>query len=87
MNSEDSRRAPRKARKSQGASNSVVVQVQRGTSMSGWGDLIATRSDLPGLDRFYMLATPQEWRVFINAVKNGEFDLDGDNLLPALAAH
>ncbi len=81
----DSRRAPRKATESQGTSNSIVVSVQAGTSMAGWGDLIKAGSDLPGLDRLYLLATPEEWRVFINAVKNGEFDLDSANQLPALA--
>lgn len=81
----DCRRAPRKSSASGGGgTNSVVVEIRSGTSLSTFGDLIAAHSDLPGLERFVMLATRAEWEAFIKGVKRGEFDLDSEGLLPAL---
>lgn len=88
----DPRRAPRKSRRSQGVSNSVVVEVgapravspDQEVALMGYdkATLIHATSDLAGLDHFGMLATPAEWREFTAAVKRGEFDLDEDGLLP-----
>jgi hypothetical protein len=72
----------RKADRSNPTGSCLLVGEALSPAGLDWPHVITIRNDTHALAGPPVAATPAEWRVFVDAVKNGEFDLDEHGRLP-----